>query len=98
LSYLAKDSVKSSINARLRAQYALEDALKIEPKNTQYLFAMGEVRNRQGFPLEAQEAFEKIIEIDPESPKGVFDLAEAYLAQNIGGIKNLAKGAELLKK
>jgi len=97
LCYLSIDSVKSSINARLRAQHALERALKIEPKNTKYLFAMGEVRKRQGFPLRAQEAFEKIVEIDPESPEAVFDLAEAYLEQNIGGIKNLEKGVILLK-
>lgn len=66
LCYLAKDSIKSSINARMRAQYALEDALRLEPENTDYLHALGDVRNRQKFKRESGRIYESILELDPK--------------------------------
>ncbi|MCH7782441.1 GWxTD domain-containing protein, partial [candidate division KSB1 bacterium] len=81
LCYMAVDSVKSSINARMRAQYALEDALKIDPENTKYLHALGDVRKKQKYKLESGRIYGNILELDPEDVSVMEKLALFYADQ-----------------
>jgi len=81
LCYMALDSIKSSINARMKAQYALEDALKIGRENTEFLHALGDVRKKQKYKLESGRIYGNILELDPEDVSVMEKLAEFYADQ-----------------
>ncbi|MFC1557380.1 GWxTD domain-containing protein [candidate division KSB1 bacterium] len=75
LCYLSQNTIRG----RILADYALDRALKIDPENTRFLHAYGDLNYRRYFTIrEARLAYEKIIGIDPENIPALEKLSQLH--------------------
>ncbi len=75
--YYARGAVRMTMGRFKDALADLDQALALDPKNSEYLIARGEVRLRLGSLKDAETDYTRAIEVDPEN-------AKAYLGR--GGL------------
>jgi tetratricopeptide (TPR) repeat protein len=83
------------LNLPLEARKSLDEAVRLDPQNAFYNYALGSVALRAD-PLQAIPYFEKYMQRKPEDPRGRFALgvAQFYLAEYETATKNLRDVAD----
>ncbi len=66
---------EGSVFGRFRASIELEKALRIEPKNTEFLFNHAQLNLQKGFQYAAEQDFKKIIKLNPDHYLAYYHLA-----------------------
>jgi len=64
-----------SVYSRFKATIELEKALKLEPKNIEFLFNDAMLNIKKGFTHTAEGQFKKIVELDPQNYQAYYYLA-----------------------
>lgn len=64
-----------SVYGRFKATIELEKALKLEPKNVEFLFNQAMLNLKKGFTRTAERQFKKITEFDPANYSAYYQLA-----------------------
>ncbi|MDZ7318669.1 MAG: GWxTD domain-containing protein [candidate division KSB1 bacterium] len=64
-----------SVFGRFRASIELEKALRIEPRNTEFLFNHAQLNLQKGFQYAAEQDFKKIIKLNPNHYLAYYHLA-----------------------
>jgi len=83
------------LNLPLEARKSLDEAVRLDPQNAFYNYALGSVALRAD-PLQAIPYFEKYMQRKPDDPRGRFALgvAQFYLAEYETATKNLRDVAD----
>jgi len=65
---------EGTVYGRFKATFALEKALKLQPKNIEFLFNSAILNEKKGFDRIAQKQFKKIIKLDPQNYRAYYHL------------------------
>lgn len=67
---------EGTVYGRSQATYAIEKALKLEPRNIEFLFNEALLNLKKSFTRAAEKQFKKIIELDPRNHLTYYHLAQ----------------------